>query len=347
MTEVGIVFHDGRVVATTTESWSLIDSGGEADIYLMRHRGREYIVKVFTPKQTMLAKPIERNAEMLRRLTRLRRKCGVTLPRSLVVRGLPVGFGSWGDRAVLVFNSIEGFKTIADMLNDEEESRRYLIEYSDAERSGFALDVLKALACLEYADIVHVDVTTMNTALGVYEGRRGAYLFDIEAAAIMSSVDYPLVVIPARDVNYMPVEILADLGLEIRTPDAGELPLVLDPTKLSPPYLSWIVWTPTWYGLQLVSYVYLAVSLFQGLPAMSAEYWREIIEREREAGYPGGWPPRAMVEAGYLEMAEYRELLRLWRRLGDTLVAMIYRFFVVDVAERRRLPSFTISSVLY
>ena len=347
MTKIAVVFHDGRVVETDNDEWSLIDSGGEADVYLVRLGNHEYIAKVFTEKQTMLARPVERMAEMLRRLTRLRHRCGAALPYSLRIRGLPVGFTSYEDRAVLFFNSLEGFKTIADILVDETETRRYLIEYTDAERAEYALDVLKALACLEYADIIHVDVTTANAALGVFKGRRWVHLFDIEAAAIMSNDDYPLVVIPARDANYMPVEILEDLGMPIRTPDAAELPLLLDPTRLDEKLLAWITWTPTWYGLQLVSYVYLALSLFQGLPAMSASYWRDIVEREKEAGYPGGWPPKAMVEAGYLEIGEYRELSKLWKRLGDAFLAILYRFYVVDVGERRRLPSVTISSILY
>ncbi len=347
MAKIAVVFHDGRVVETDTDEWSLLDSGGEADIYLARLGRREYIAKVFTEKQTMLARPVERMAEMLRRLTRLRHRCGAALPYSLRIRGLPVGFTSYEDRAVLFFNSLEGFKTIADILVDEAETRRYLVEHTDAERAEYALDVLKALACLEYADIIHVDVTTANAALGIFEGRRWVHLFDLEAAAIMESDEYPLVVIPARDANYMPVEILEDLGMPIRSPDAAELPLLLDPTRLDEKLLAWITWTPTWYGLQLVSYVYLALSLFQGLPAMSASYWRDIVEREKEAGYPGGWPPKAMVEAGYLEIGEYRELSKLWRRLGDTFLAVLYRFYVVDVAERRRLPSVTISSILY
>lgn len=347
MPEVGIVFHDGRVASTDTESWSLIDSGGEADVYLLRLHGREYIAKVFTEKQTMLAKPIERTAEILRRLTRLRHRCGAALPRSLVVRGLPVGFAAMGDRAALIFNSVEGFETIADILVDEEKVRRYLIEISDAERSEYALDVLKSLACLEYADIIHVDVTTANAAVGVYEGRRWVYLFDIEAAAVMDHPDYPLVVIPARDVNYMPVEVLEELGVPIRAPDVSELPLPLIPTRLSPELLAWVTWTPSWYGLQLVGYVYLGISLFQGLPAMTAEHWGRVIEREREEGYPGGWPPKAMVEEGYLEMAEYRELSKLWKRLGDFFLNLVYRLYVVDPAEKRRLPSYTVSSLLY
>lgn len=347
MAKVAIVFHDGRVASSDTGDWELLDSGGEADVYLLRHRGSEYVAKVFTEKQTALAKPIERMAEILRRLTRLRHRCGAALPHSLRVRGLPVGFTSFENRAVLVFNSLSDFKTIADILVDEDEARRYLIEHSDAERAQFALDVLKALACLEYADVIHVDVTTANAALGVFEGRPWVHLFDIEAAAVMENPDYPLVVIPARDANYMPVEILEDLGFPIRTPDASELPLPLSPTSMDEKLLAWVTWTPTWYSLQLVSYVYIAVSLFQGLPAMSARYWEEIVEREREAGYPGGWPPKAMVEAGYLEMAEYRELSKLWKRLGDRLLAIIYQFYVVDVGEKRRLPSVTVSSVLY
>ncbi len=347
MARVAIVFHDGHVVETDTDRWELVDSGGEADIYILHHRGREYIAKVFTEKQSMLAKPIERMAEILRRLTRLRYRCGAALPHSLRVRGLPVGFTSFENRAVLVFNSLQEFKTIADILVDEAETRKYLVEFSDAERSEFALDVLKALACLEYADVIHVDVTTANAALGLFEGRPWVHLFDIEAAAVMESPDYPLVVIPARDANYMPVEVLEDMGLPVRAPDAADLPLVLDPTRLDERVLAWIVWTPTWYGFQLVSYVYLAVSLFQGLPAMSAKYWEEIVLREKEAGYPGGWPPKAMVEAGYLEMSEYRELSRLWRRLGDRFLAVLYRFYVVDVAEKRRMPSVTVSSILY
>jgi hypothetical protein len=103
---VALVFHDGRVVETDTSTWELLDSGGEADIYLLRHHGREYVAKVFTEKQSMLAKPIERTAEVLRRLTRLRYRCGAALPHSLRVRGLPVGFSSYENRAVLVFNSL-------------------------------------------------------------------------------------------------------------------------------------------------------------------------------------------------------------------------------------------------
>ncbi|HID42098.1 MAG TPA: hypothetical protein EYP33_08120 [Pyrodictium sp.] len=346
VTKITLVFVDGRVVSSDTSSWEFIDSGGEADIYELKIGNQRYIAKVFTEKQTQLAKPIERIAEILRRLVRLRRRCGPALPRSLVGRGLPLAVGALGEQAVLVFRGVEGFTTIADIVNDEEKLHDYLLMINDGERAAVALDVLKALACLEAADIVHVDVTTSNAALGIVDGRRWVYLFDIEAAAVMSEPDYPLIVIPARDAHYMPVDLLADLGIELHSPDPGELPIPLLPSKLPHKILSWVVWTPTWYGLQLVAHVYAGLSPFQGLPAVSASYWRDVVEIEREKGYPGGWPPQAMVDLGFLDNGEFRELRQLWSRLGDEVIAAFYHVFVVDVAEKRNMPSYTLSAIV-
>ncbi|ABM80119.1 hypothetical protein [Hyperthermus butylicus] len=346
MTFIPLVFHDGSVVETSTDEWSLIDSGGEADIYTAKIRGREYIVKVFTEKQTVLARPVERIAEMLRRILRLRRRCGLTPPRSLIGRGIPVGVGALGDRAVLVFRPVQGFRTLAEIINSFDTLRSYLAENSEAERIAMAKDVLKALACLEAADIIHVDITTANTAYGVVDGRRWVYLFDIETAAIMDDPEYPLTVIPARDAHYMPVDALAELGIPLRTPDPEELPVTLLPAKTSRELLSWVMWTPTWYGLQLVAYVYLGASPFQGLPSATAQHWRQVVDAEREHGYPGGWPPRSMADLGFLDNGEYRELRGLWSKLGEEIVAAFYQVFVVDVGEKRSMPSYTLSSII-
>lgn len=346
MAKLTLVAYNGTVYEADTSEWELVDSGGEADIYEAVIAGRKYVVKVFTEKQTLLAKPLERLTEMLRRIVRLRRKCGTVLPRSLQGRGVPVAVGALQDRAVMVFRYVEGFKTIAEIANSFDELRSYLSENSEAERIAMARDVLRALSCLEAADIVHVDITTANAAYGVVEGRRWVYLFDLETAAIMDDPEYPLVVIPARDAHYMPVETLAELGINIKTPDPGELPLPLLPSKSPRPLLSWALWTPTWYGLQLVAYVYMGVSPFQGLPSITAYYWGQVVEAEREKGFPGGWPPRSMVDLGFLDNSEYRELSTAWRKLGEEVVAGFYQVFVVDVAERRSAPSYTISSIV-
>ncbi len=346
MPKVAVTFRDGRVLVTRSEEWEAIESGGEAEVYLFRLGGREYIAKVFSEKQTMVAKPVERMAEMLRRLSRLRRRCGGRLPASLVERALPLGFASLEGRAVLVFRSLTDFVTLADIISRQELTVKYLTEHDDAERAGFALDVLRGLACLEYADILHVDLTTANAAYGVSDGRPGVYLFDIEAAGIVGHPDYPLAVLPARDSYYMPVEVLSDLGLPLEAPGAEQLPLDLSPTRLPRGILAWIAWTPTWYGLQLVGYAYAAMSLFQGLPAMSAEHLGRLVEEERRKGYPGGWPPRSMVELGFLEMGEYRDLVKLWGQLGERFTSLVYQVFIVDVGEGRSAPSQTLSSIL-
>jgi tRNA A-37 threonylcarbamoyl transferase component Bud32 len=343
---LALVFYNGRVYHADTSGWELIDSGGEADIYEARIAGRKFVVKVFTEKQTLLAKPLERIAEILRRVVRLRRKCGTVLPRSLEGRGVPVAVGALQDRAVMVFRYVEGFRTLAEIANSFDQLRNYLSENSEAERIAMARDVLRALSCLEAADIVHVDITTANAAYGSIDGRRWVYLFDLETAAIMDDPEYPLVVIPARDAHFFPVESLAELGIELHPPDPGELPIPLLPSKSPRQLLSWALWTPTWYGLQLVAYVYIGASPFQGLPSITAYYWRQVVEAEREKGFPGGWPPRSMVDLGFLDNSEYRELSSAWRKLGDEVVAGFYQVFVVDIAERRPMPSYTISSIV-
>lgn len=346
MARVGIVFGDGVVRVVETEHWEPIDSGGEADIYFIRTGGVEYVAKVFTESQTKIAKPIERMSEIIRRLSRARHRCGTKLPRSLYARGLPLGFGSHEGRAVLVFRSLEGFKTLADIITDEGETLEYMTRHSDAERAGFAHELLRGLACLEYIDVFHIDITTANAAYGFYEGKPGIFLFDIEAAGLIGHPDYPLAVLPARDTHYMPVEILGELGIPIRSPEPEELPLDLSPSKMDRGLMAWVAWAPLWYGLQLVAYAYSVLSPFQGLPAMSAEHWRPVVEGERRRGYPGGWPPQSMVELGYLDSAEYRELRKIWSRMGDRFVSLMYQTFVVDLGERRSLPLQTLSSLL-
>jgi len=340
-----LVFFDKGVVETDTSAWEMVDSGGEADIYEMVLRGSKYVVKVFTEKQTRLAKPVERVAEMLSRLVRLRHRCG-GLPRSLVARGFPVAVGARGDSAVLVFRYIEDFKTLADIANNFEELRAYLAENNLATRISMARDVFKALACLDLADIVHVDLTTANAAYGVIDGYKWVYLFDLETAAIMGSEDYALAVIPARDAHYMPVDSLSIAGIELRTPEPSDLPLPLIPSKLPREYLSWVLWAQVWYGLQLVSFTFMGMGPFQGLPAATIDYWLEIVEHEKERGYEYTWPPRAMHELGVLEANEYRELSNMWSGLGENIVRGMYQVFVVDVAERRRTPSISLPMVL-
>jgi hypothetical protein len=280
----------------------------------------------------------------MRRLIRARHRC--KRPLSLFVRGLPAGFASHGGRAVLVFNDVEEFRTIADILSSTESIVDYLTLNTPRERRRYAWDLAEGIACLEYIDVLHVDLTTMNAAYGVYEGVRGVFLFDIEAAAVIAHPDYPLVVLPARDANYMPVEVLPDLGIDARPPQVDDLPLVLDPAGLSPEVASWASWAMSWYGLQLVAYTYAGTSLFQGLKKLDASQWRGVVEAEREYGYPGGWPPRSMLDMGLLDTDEYKVLRDMWGDLGEKFVALVYQLFVVDIAEKRRAPTATISSLI-
>jgi len=347
MSKVTLVFYDGWVVDTSSGEWELLDSGGEADIYRARLRGgKSYILKVYTPKYTGLAKPIERMAEMLRRLTRLHRKCGRVPPDSLRLRGLPVAVGALEDRAVLVFRELEGFTTVSELINDPELLAEYLEKHSDEERREFAREVLRGLACLDAADIAHVDTTTANAAYGTVDGVAGVFLYDYETAGIIASEDYPLTVLPARDAHLLPVEALSEIGVELEPPDPGELPLPLIVSRLPRPILSWIAWAPTWYGLQLVAIVYTGLSPFHGLPMLTGGHWREIVEAEAERGYPGGWPPLSMADQGYLDQQEYLELSKLWRGLGDDIVEAFYHIFVVDPGEKRPMPSYTLSSII-
>ncbi len=342
---LSLVFYDRGVVETDTSTWEMIDSGGEADIYEALIAGRKYVVKVFTQKQTELAKPVERVAEMLSRLVRLRHRCG-GLPQSLLARGFPIAVGAHQDSAVLVFRYIEEFRTLADIANSFEELRAYLAENNLSARISMARDVLKALACLDLADVVHVDVTTANTAYGVIDGSRWVYLFDLETAAIMGSEDYALAVIPARDAHYMPVDSLSLAGIELRAPEPSDLPLPIIPSRLSVEYLSWVLWTPVWYGFQLVSFTFTGMGPFQGLPAATMDYWLDIVEHEKERGYEPVWPPRAMHELGVLEANEYRELSNMWSSLGRDIVRGMYQVFVIDVAEKKRVPSISLPSVV-
>ncbi|KSW12454.1 hypothetical protein CF15_06940 [Pyrodictium occultum] len=346
MARLSLVFHSGFVVSTDSDEWELLDSGGEADIYRARLRGgQSYIVKLYTPKYTGLARPVERIAEMLRRLTRLRRRCGGSIPESLWARGLPVAVGALEDRAVLVFREVEDFTTVSELVNNPELLGEYLERHSLEERRRFAREVLRGLACLDAADIVHVDATTPNAAYGRVGETRGVFLYDYETAGIIGSEDYPLTVLPARDANLLPVEVLAEAGVEIQPPDPGELPIPLQPSRLPRPILSWIAWTPTWYGLQLVALVYSGLSPFHGLPVLSSSYWLEIVEAEAAQGYPGGWPPLSMVDQGYLDQTEYLELSKLWRSLGEDVVEAMYHVFIVDPGERRGMPSYPLSSI--
>jgi tRNA A-37 threonylcarbamoyl transferase component Bud32 len=342
--QIAIVMRDNKLVASDTGEWEFIDSGGEAEVYRVKIGGRSYIAKVFSEEYTRLAKPLERVSEIMRRLIRARHRC--KRPLSLFVRGLPAGFASHGGRAVLVFNDVEEFRTIADILSSTESIVDYLTLNTPRERRRYAWDLAEGIACLEYIDVLHVDLTTMNAAYGVYEGVRGVFLFDIEAAAVIAHPDYPLVVLPARDANYMPVEVLPDLGIDARPPQVDDLPLVLDPAGLSPEVASWASWAMSWYGLQLVAYTYAGTSLFQGLKKLDASQWRGVVEAEREYGYPGGWPPRSMLDMGLLDTDEYKVLRDMWGDLGEKFVALVYQLFVVDIAEKRRAPTATISSLI-
>ncbi|BEP16794.1 hypothetical protein PYJP_01460 [Pyrofollis japonicus] len=330
---------------TDTKQWEFLDSGGEADIYEAVIKGRRYIVKVFTEKQTALAKPVERVSEMLGRLVRLRARCRGRLPRSLIGRGFPIAVGSVGDKAVLVFRYVDGFETLAEIANSFEKLRQYLSEHDASSRKDMALDVLLGIACLELADIVHVDLTTSNTAHGSIDGLKWVYLFDVETAAVMGLEDYPLSVIPARDAHYMLVDSLEQAGIPLRAPEPADLPLALIPSKMPPEYLSWTMWTPVWYGLQLVSFVYLGTSPFHGLPAITIDYWLEVVEHEKERGFDPVWPPRALHELGMLEASEYRELKEHWDLLGEGFTRAMYTVFVEDIAAKRRTPSISVSAI--
>ncbi len=344
LAQISIVMRDNTIVTSDTGKWELLDSGGEADIYRARIGEESYIVKVFSEEYTRLAKPLERVSEIMRRLIRVRHRC--KSPLSLFARGLPVGFASHGGRAVLVFNDIEGFKTIAEILSSIESVVDYLTSIMPSDRRRFAIDVAQGIACLEFVDVLHADLTTMNAAYGLYKDVKGVYLFDIEAAAIVAHPDYPLVVLPARDTNYMPIEVLPELGIPANPPPLDDLPIVLDPATLDSNTLSWISWVMTWYGLQLVGYVYAGMSLFQGLKRLDAGEWREIVEAEKEYGYPGGWPPRSMLDLGLLDADEYKALRSTWGELGEEFVALTYQFFVVDIAEKKRVPTATMSALL-
>ncbi|RUM47102.1 MAG: hypothetical protein DSY37_03650 [Hyperthermus sp.] len=346
MSKVALTFHTGGVYTVDTDGWELIDSGGEADIYRFNMGGKGYIAKVFTEKYTALAKPIERVAEMLRRLTRIRRRCGGAIPSSLIGRGLPVAFGAFENRAVLVFHELKDFTTVSELIATPDLLEEYVSRHPPEERRAFARRLLTGIACLEAADIVHVDLTTANTAYGSLEGERGVFLFDYETAGLMGAEDYPLIVLPARDAYYLPVEALKEAGINIDQPDPGELPLNLSPSQLPDEIISWLTWTPTWYGLQLVAYVHAGVSLFYGLPMLSPKHWLEILEGEAQRGYPGSWPPLTMLDQGYLDQSEHLELTKIWRDLGEDYVALVYQVFIADPAEKMQKPTQTISSIL-
>lgn len=342
-----ILFRDGRSLSVNHEAWKLIDSGGEADVYLAVIKGRKYVVKVYTEKQTELAKPLERIYEISSRLVRIARECRTSgrLPESLVKRGLPVGMGVHKGRAVLVFPYVEDFVTIARLTNNKRSILEYLRNVPLRERVEYAHNVLEALACLEMADIIHVDVTTANAALGVVDGEQRVYLFDIETAAILNSEDYGLVVIPARDTHFLPVDTLPEAGIPMKPPRAEDLPLTLLPTRTKPELLSWALWTPVWYGFQLVAYVYTGFSLFQGLTKLSMRLWKEIVRHEKEREYKIKWPPEAFVELNLVDRKDYWNLVRIWQRLGSNIVNSIYQVFVIDVAEKRLFPTVTLSSI--
>ncbi len=335
-----IVFADGTMAMVNLASLELVESGGEADIYLWDRGGEKLVVKVFSEKQTSLAKPVERMATMLRRLLSIP-ECR-RLPRCLSVRSFPVGFGSLGGRAVLVYRALRGFTLLSEVIDDPEKLKSYLSR-SQQERRAMAVDVLRGLACLDRAGIAHLDLTTANTALGDDGNGFWVHLFDLETASIRGSREYPLVVLPAKDVHYMDSSELRKAGIPLRQPSASELPLPVT-HELDQELRSWVEWSLVWYGLQLVAYVYTGLSPFHGLPQLSMKYWLEVVEREKRKRFRPLWPPKAMAELGFLSHDEYQQLRRVWDGLGR-LAHIFYQVFVLDVAQSRPRPSLSLSAV--
>jgi len=333
----------GEAVSVSESDLELVESGGEADIYKWRYRGEELVVKIFSEKQTLLARPVDRMATMLKRILSLPH-CR-PLPKCLQHRSFPIGFGSTSDgRAVLVYKALGEFIVFSDVIDDYDKLKQYL-NLPLAYRRRMALDVLHGLACFDGAGVVHLDLTTANTALdGIREGC-WVHLFDLETACIRGSREYPLVVLPAKDVHFMDSMELSKAGISLRPPSPTELPLAITP-GMDPELRSWIEWTYPWYALQLIAYIYTGLSPFHGLPQLSMKYWLEVVEREKRKGFRPLWPPKALMELGYVNESEYRDLRMIWDGLGR-LVHIFYKIFVVDVANARSRPSFSLSAIAY
>ena len=339
-----LFFNTGEIEPVDIDELEYLESGGEAELYLYNYKNNmKLVLKVFGETHTNIAKPLERITHIAKRLRALGKDCYEN--PVLSTRGLPVALGAFEGRAVLAYKYLEGFQPLSDILSLPDATASYVEKMPEEERRRNALGFLRSLACFEEADVVHVDLTSANIAYAEEKGAKGIYMFDFETAALRGEPSYPIVTLPARDAFLLPVESLRDIGVAITVPESADLPLPASPLEASEGVLAWSIWIPLWYGLQLAAYIYAGISLFYGLRVLDPRYWKEIVDSEKEKGFPGGWPPISMLDAGYLDYDEYTSLAKQWRTLHPRFPSLAYKVFVEYPGSQVLIPNVSLSNI--